>query len=247
MEMQVFTPLPHIAYCFFTRNGGVSDGGFNSLNTSYSTADSPENVTRNRDIIRNTMQARHLCTVSQIHSTLCVEAADALRAPQEADAMITQQPDHALGVMGADCTPVLFYDADQPIIAAAHAGWKGALNGVLDTSVAAMQAKGARNIIAQIGPCIGPKSYEVDAVFQQRFITHNGDAAQFFTPSARATHAMFDLPAYCAWRLRALGVDAHLDHWHDTYSHPDLYFSHRRMTHEARDQEGRQMSVIVAR
>lgn len=242
--MQVLTARPGIDFCFFTRNGGVSSGGYTSLNLSRSSGDSLDNVQKNRDIIQRTMAGQRLCTVSQVHSPLCVDALSLGDQPIEADALVTDEVGLILGALGADCTPVLFYDAHKPIIASAHAGWKGAHAGVLENTVAAMRDKGADTIIAMIGPCIGPSSYEVGGEFHAQFDVQDH---RFFTASTNQGHYQFDLPGFCRHRLERDGVQVVMDHWRDTYSHPDAYFSHRRMTHDKRTQEGRQINCIVLR
>ena len=233
-----FYPAANIRACFFTRNDGVSQGDFASLNISLSGGDEETHVQENRQKVAEMMGGR-LCLVSQTHSSLCIDAAN---APQQADALVTDQAGLVLGVLGADCTPVLFYDADRRIIAAAHAGWRGAHAGILENTIHAMQERGAGHITALIGPCIGQDSYEVSQTFKDEF-----PAADhiLFRRGDRDGHFLFDLPGYCQRRLEACGISVNMDHWQDTYTNPDLFFSHRRMVHENRTCEGRQISCIA--
>ncbi len=184
-----------------------------------------------------------LVTVHQIHSADCVTATEPWPDAQRphADALVTDRPGLLLGIVTADCAPVLLADPQAGVVGAAHAGWKGALGGVTDATIAAMEALGARRerIAAAIGPCIAQPSYEVDAAFRDRF----GEAAAFFAPGAPG-HWQFDLEGYVAHRLAAAGIGAVERLGLDTYSDPDRFYSFRRATHRGEADYGRQISLI---
>lgn len=191
----------------------------------------------------------NLVTVHQIHSPTAVVVEQPWTAEQQpkADALVTNRPDILLGIKTADCAPILLADAQAGVVAAAHAGWRGALDGVLDDTVKKMISLGAdaKNIVAAIGPCIGPQSYEVSAGFETPFLAQDPVNAQFFKPAARVGHLMFDLPGYVADRLKRLGVQVVENVARDTMTDEATFYSHRRATlRQAEKQEGRQMSVI---
>ena len=181
--------------------------------------------------------------VRQVHSAQVVSAAQALARESEADALVTDRPGLVLTIVTADCAPVLLADRQAGVVGAAHAGWRGAFGGVLENTIAAMEALGARSsrILAAIGPTIACRSYEVDTAFRERF---QGDGSSFFRPG-RPGHWQFDLPAYCRNRLRAAGVEQVDDLAEDTYSQPDLFHSFRRATHAGEATGGRQTSAIA--
>ncbi len=191
----------------------------------------------------------NLVTVHQVHSPTAVVVDQPWTPDQQpkADALVTNRPEVLLGVKTADCAPVLLADAQAGVVAAAHAGWRGALEGVLDDTVRKMISLGAdpARIVAAIGPCIGPASYEVSEGFETPFLAQDPVNTQFFKPAARQGHLMFDLPGYVADRLRRLGVQVVENVARDTVADEAVFFSHRRATlRQAEKQEGRQMSVI---
>lgn len=247
----VAATLAGVRHAFFGRGGGVSTGIYASLNAGTGSADDPEAVAENRRRIAAAFEVApsHLIGVHQVHSSEAVFV-DTLwtGVRPHADALVTMTRGLALSVLTADCAPVLFADASAGVIGAAHAGWKGALGqengrGVLENTVALMRERGARNIAAAIGPCIHQTSYEVGPEFVARFVEIEATYAHFFTPGDGAK-SRFDLPAFCAARLRAMGVSCELLPL-DTYAHPALLHSHRRSVHEKMSDYGRNCSVIA--
>lgn len=243
-----------IGHGFFGRQGGVSTGLYSSLNCGAGTRDNPDNIQENRQRVASAIgsSAEKLVTVKQIHSGQCVIVTGPWTVGErpDADAMVTDAPNVALGILTADCGPVLFsgQKADgSPVIGAAHAGWGGALKGILDNTVQAMIAKGAvpESIQASLGPCIGPASYEVSDDFTEPFLKHSENAEHFFKAARKPGHLMFDLPGYIAWRLAQCGVKKVRISGLDTYALENEYFSYRRTTHRGEPDYGRQMSAIV--
>jgi YfiH family protein len=233
---------------FLGRTGGVSQGLFASLNVGLGSSDSPLHVRENRArALAAVAPGARLVTLHQVHSARCVEAGD---WPDEdrpqADALVTDRPGLALGILTADCAPLLFEDAAAQVIGAAHAGWKGALGGVVEATVAAMEGLGARRsrIAAAIGPCIARRSYEVDDGFRARFEAAHPDHAAFFT-DGRPGHAWFDLEGFCLQRLADAGVTHAEALGADTRSDPARFFSYRRTTLAGEPDYGRQLSVIA--
>lgn len=232
---------------FLGRTGGVSDGIFTSLNVGLGSSDSAEAVRENR---RRAMEAvspgARLVSLHQVHSALAVEAGDWPddQRPQ-ADAIVTNRPGLALGILTADCGPLLFEDREAGVIAAAHAGWKGALTGIIGATVDLMEKLGARRnrIAAAVGPCIARRSYEVDLAFRTRFTDANPENDLFFT-EGRPNHAHFDLEAYCLSRLHEAGVARAEALGADTKSDPTRFFSYRRTTLAGEPDYGRQISLI---
>jgi len=240
-----------IKHGFFTRQGGVSSGVLSSLNCGYGSTDSSENVTenRNRAMAKIACTADHLNTVYQVHSP-DVAVADgpwSLDDRPKADAIVTRQKNLAIGILTADCTPVLFADPENGVIGAAHAGWKGALGGVLENCVRVMVEKGAdRNrISAAVGPCIHQKSYEVGPEFHQSFVAAMASNEQFFEPSKRDQHFQFDLPGYVRSLLEKLDLQQIDDVGVDTYCDKERFFSYRRTTHQHETEYGRGLSAII--
>ncbi len=235
--------LPH---GFFTRQGGVSTGLYASLNCSLSGADERENVQANRALVAAELGVgpEHLLGLKQVHGAgvVTVQSPWAVGEGPAADAMVTSVPGLALGIITADCAPVLFADEDQKIVGAAHAGWRGALAGVLEATAAAMRALGAQNIRAVIGPCIQQASYEVSADLRDPVLARDPGDARFFTPG-RPGRWQFDLPGYCAARLRADGVTPETLPL-DTCADEPNFFSHRRRTLRGEAAIGHQVSVI---
>ena len=239
---------------FFTRKGGQSAGLYAALNCGAGSDDDPEAVIANKEIVREVAGAEHLVTLYQVHSAECVvvDAPFDGGAPQDAkkaDAMVTDKAGIALGVLTADCAPVLFYGekADgSPVIGAAHAGWGGAFKGVLAAMVEKMQGLGAElsSIRAAIGPCIAQSSYEVTYEFAERFAEQDDAHERFFKAAQKDGHLMFDLPGYCAARLAQAGVRQVELLDRDTYSDEEHFFSYRRKTHRDEADYGRQISVV---
>ena len=240
-----------VRHAFFTREGGVSEGLFASLNCGYGSGDDPQKVGRNRAIAaeRLGLAEERLVTCYQIHSAdvLTVEQPWRREEAPRADGMVTNRPGIALGVLAADCAPVLFADAEAGVIGAAHGGWRGALGGVLEATVAAMTALGAMpaRIRAGIGPCIGQESYEVGPEFPGRFAEIDRDSGNFFVPAERAGHFRFDLPGYIAHRLARLRLGAVASAACDTVADPARFFSYRRACLAGERDYGRALAAIA--
>ena len=245
-----FLDHAHVAHGFFGRRGGVSEGLYTGLNCGPGSHDDKQAVAENRSrvAIALGMLPERLCTLYQVHSPKVVivhEPFDGV-GPQ-ADAMVTNVPRVVLGILTADCAPVLFVDATANVIGAAHAGWKGAVGGVVENTLVAMEKLGAdrSDIAAVIGPCIAQKSYEVGAEFVERFAPE--EQQQFFIPSERAGHRMFDLPAYVAFVARRAGLQRIAMLAMDTCSDPDHFFSYRRSTLRGEPDYGRHISAVALR
>ena len=240
-----------VAHGFFGRRGGVSEGIYASLNCGYGSSDDAACVRENRGRVASRLGVPEdrLITVYQIHSAdaVTVEAPWLRGDAPQADAMVTRVKGIALGVLAADCAPVLFADEAAGVIGSAHAGWKGALDGVVEATIGAMEALGAERsrIRAAIGPCIGQASYEVGAEFLARFVAVAASNEAYFRPSMRAGHCLFDLPGYAAARLRAAGVADVSQLKVCTYEHAGDYFSFRRTTHRGEADYGRNLSAIM--
>ena len=240
-----------INHGFFGRKGGVSEGVYKSLNVGFGTKDDPENVAENRARVAKALDVEpdNLITLHQTHSPDCFYIGGKLAGYRpQADAMVTDIEGIAIGVLTADCVPVLFYGKKKfgpPVIGAAHAGWGGALKGVLQNTVKMMREKGAETISAAIGPCIRQQSYEVSDEFMAKFVGQHSDNQVFFMDAGRAGHQMFDLPGYVDKILRQVRVERIGDCGIDTYNDEDNYFSYRRATHRQEPDYGRQISAIV--
>jgi len=232
---------------FFTRKGGASSGIFAGLNCGTGSSDQAEIVAINRARVADAMGlgVEALVSVHQVHSPNVVTVTAPLAERPRADAMATATPGLALAVLTADCQPVLFADAKAGVIGAAHAGWKGARDGVIEATLDAMEALGARrgDITAVIGPCISQTAYEVGQEFFESFTDDAPEAQRFFV-NGNGDRYLFDLPSYGLWRLREAGV-GHAD-WtrHCTYRDPARFYSYRRTTHAGEADYGRQISVI---
>lgn len=245
LKAELLAPVRH---GFFTRKGGASSGLFAGLNCGRGSSDQAEIVEINRARVAEAMGVApdHLVTVHQVHSAdvAVITSAEDLGAlaATRADAMVTNQPGIALGILTADCQPILFADAEAGVIGAAHAGWKGAIGGVIEATVAAMEDLGARHIRAVIGPTISQRAYEVGEEFMDQFLAEDPDYDRFFAggPNGRP---MFDLPGFGLMRLRDAGVSAAWTR-HCTYSEPERFYSYRRSTHEHAADYGRLISVI---
>jgi YfiH family protein len=238
--------LPH---GFLGRRGGVSVGEMAGLNVGYGSSDDPEAIAGNRRLaVAAILPEAALATVHQIHSAEVVVAKHAWPQGERprADAMVTDTPNVLLGILTADCAPVLFADHHAVVVGAAHAGWRGAIAGVTDATIEAMERLGARreNIHAAVGPCIAQPSYEVDEAFRAKFIEHDSDNARFFViGSAGKPH--FDLEAYVVHRLIAAGIDEVEALNLDTYCDAERFYSFRRSTHRGEADYGRQLSAIA--
>lgn len=230
---------------FFTREGGVSSGRYESLNCGPGSSDAPDAVAENRARVAAALGAGQLVSVHQHHSADVVTVEGALAERPKADAMVTAAPGVALGVLTADCAPVLLQSADGGIVGAAHAGWRGALAGVTDATVAAMRALGAGGVRAAVGPTISQRAYEVGPEFMDEFMADDMENVRFFAGGA-GDRMQFDLPSYLLHRLRAAGVEAA---WtgHCTYSDPAKFFSYRRTCHEGGGDYGRLVAAIAPR
>nr|WP_214652462.1 peptidoglycan editing factor PgeF [Novosphingobium jiangmenense] len=238
------------AHGFLGRKGGVSTGDLAGLNVSYAEDDPALTSENRRRAVEAVLPGGTLQTCFQIHSPDVVTVrepwADADRP--KADALVTDRPGLVLGVLTADCAPVLFCDAQAGVVGAAHAGWKGAFTGVTDATIAAMEALGASRdrIAAVVGPCIAQKSYEVDSGFETRFLEQAGENERFFR-AGREGHAWFDLEGYVASRLRDAGLGKVGMLGEDTYAQEERFYSFRRATHRREPGYGRQISLIGLR
>jgi len=241
-------PAPH---GFFTRNGGVSSGPYASLNCSLSSADAPENLARNYALVAQAMGVapKNLLGLKQVHAAT-VHWVTGPWTPENrpvADAMITARRDLALGIITADCAPVLFSDDAGTCVGAAHAGWRGALAGVVEATVAAMTALGARSedIVGALGPTIAQQSYEVGPEFVATFAAAEPAAARFFAPSGKPGRSLFDLPGFIGMRVARAGVARFENLGLDTYSDEARFFSYRRATHRGEPDYGRLVAAIA--
>lgn len=239
-----------IRHGFFTRRGGISEGIHAGLNVGYGSSDKREAVAENRARAARWLgvDEDHLATVHQVHSA-DVEIVDSplpLDERPKADALVTATPGLAIGILTADCGPILFADDRARVIGAAHAGWKGALTGIAENTIAAMESLGAKreNIRAVLGPAISAANYEVGPERVASFVDADAANATYFTPSAKAGHALFDLNRYTLDRLMRSGVT--VDHAaRCTYAEPENFYSYRRTTHRQEPDYGRQLSAIV--
>ena len=249
-ESSLLAAAPGIRHAFFTREGGVSNGIYASLNGGLGSDDDPAHVAENRKRMADAVGVApsHFLTLFQIHSPDVVVATEPWNAAERprADAIVTKVPGLALGASAADCGPILFADASARVIGSAHAGWKGALTGVLESTIAAMEKLGAERgrITAAIGPLIRQQSYEVGAEFVDRFKAADTSNARFFVPSKREGHAMFDLAGFIRARLETASILMIDDVGVDTYS-DERFFSYRRTTHRKEPDYGRHVHAIV--
>lgn len=251
MSIDVVTApaLAGLHHGFLGRRGGVSTGLFATLNVGLGSGDDRAALAENRArAVAAVAPGAALVTLHQVHSAEAIAVAGAFPddARPHADGMATATPGLALGILTADCAPLLLADAEAGVIGAAHAGWKGALTGVIAATVAAMEALGARReaIAAAIGPCIAQRSYEVDAGFRERFLGDDPEHDRFFVPG-RAGRFQFDLEGFAAARLAAAGVRRVNALGLDTYADAGRWFSYRRTTHAGEADYGRQLSVIA--
>jgi len=243
--------MESVRHAFFTRENGVSKGVYASLNCGYGSGDVQDLVARNRAICAAALSVDpdRLLTVHQEHTpdVVTVTAPWPRENAPVADAMVTRQPGIGLGVLAADCTPVLFADEEHAVVGAAHAGWKGAFSGILANTITAMINLGAEleTIYVAVGPCIGPASYEVGPEFHDRFVVADKSFGGFFRPAEKKGHWMFDMAAFVIARLRDAGLH-NVEHVAaDTYPDEHGFFSYRRSCHRGESQYGRQLSVIA--
>jgi len=250
IQAPVLSALPNIRHAFFTRQGGVSEGIYASLNGGIGSSDEPERVKENRRRMAETLNVAPdaLISVYQVHSpdAVLVEGPWGPERPK-ADAMVTKVPGLALAITTADCGPVLFADAESGVIGAAHAGWRGAVTGVLEATIGAMERLGAERsrIVAVLGPTISQRAYEVGPEFVQRFAEEAPGHDRFFRPSETPGHAMFDLPGFIGARLNAAGIGSFANLGLCTYSDEERFFSYRRTTHRKEPDYGRLISAIT--
>lgn len=249
VEVNRAAALSGLLHGFLGRRGGVSMGIHAGLNVGTGSADETDAIAENRRrAVDAVAPGTRLATVYQIHSSDAVAIVEPYddRLRPRADALVTDRPGIALGIVTADCAPVLLADRDAGVIGAAHAGWKGAIGGVTDSTISAMIALGASRdrIAAAIGPCIARASYEVDDGFARRFGAADPENERFFSPG-RPGHHQFDLEAYVAHRLAAAGIGRVEMLGLDTYADADRFFSFRRATHRHEPDYGRQISIIA--
>jgi YfiH family protein len=251
LQAQSLTNLPGVRHAFFTRAGGVSKGIYESLNSGVGSNDKPENVNENRARMAASLgvTADRFLTAYQIHSPTVMVAETPWPAADRprADAIVTRTPGLAIGVSTADCGPVLMTDPEARVIGAAHAGWRGALTGVIEAAVAAMETLGAKRnrIVAAVGPMIRQPNYEVGQDLLDRFVAAEPDNARFFAPAQRPGHRMFDLAGYVVSTLQRTGIERIEDIGHCTYADPAQFYSYRRATHRAEPDYGRHVNAIV--
>ena len=251
LQAAALSSLPGIRHAFFTRQGGVSGGIYASLNGGVGSSDQPGHVAENRALMAAALGVtpENFVTAYQIHSPEAVTV-ERPWTPDErprADALVTRVAGIAIGISTADCGPVLFADAGARVIGAAHAGWRGALTGVIEATIAAMERCGAdRNaIVAVTGPMIRQENYEVGAEFVDRFKADDAANARFFTPGPRTGHAMFDLAGYIAARLAGAGIRHIEDLGRCTYADGATFYSYRRSVHQSEPDYGRHINAIA--
>ena len=244
--------LNGIRHCFFSRLGGISvDNGLRGLNCGFGSGDNFEYVEQNRKIALKYLGVpdRDLVTTFQVHSSIAVRVKKAWQREQspEADAMVSDSKDVVLGVLTADCAPVLFADSKAGVVGAAHAGWRGARAGILKHCLEEMLGLGANmaNICAAVGPCIAQESYEIGPEFQKAFVDDNAENKKFFLPAERMNHFKFDLTGYVENCLFDLGIDSVEGLRIDTFSQPELFYSYRRCNLDNTSSYGRLLSAIM--
>jgi YfiH family protein len=249
-ESSLLAAIPGLHHAFFSREGGISSGIYDGLNGGIGSSDDPANVSENRRRMAERMGVvpQHFLSAHQIHSPDAVVATGPWQgeARPRADAIVTRTEGIAIGVTAADCGPILFADASARVIGAAHAGWKGALTGVLESTIDAMEKLGAdrRSMVAAIGPLIRQHSYEVGGEFVERFLDADANNAMFFLPSIRSGHSMFDLAGFIRMRLENAGVLMIDDLGVDTYS-DERFYSYRRSVHRNEPDYGRHVHAIA--
>jgi YfiH family protein len=251
LQAASLSALAGIRHAFFTRDGGVSDGIYASLNGGPGSDDAPAKVAENRSRMAAALGVApdRLLTAHQIHSpdVVTIDEPWEPQARPRADAIVTRARGLAIAITTADCGPVLLADATAGVIGAAHAGWRGAATGVLEATIAAMERCGADRgrMVAALGPMIRQPNYEVGPEFVTRFKADDGANERFFQPSSRSGHALFDLPGYIATRLAAAGIRRVEDLGHCTYGDAARFFSYRRSTHRKEPDYGRHLNAIA--
>ncbi len=246
-----YLKLNGVTHGFFTRGGGHSNGIFASLNCGLGSGDDPDLVKLNREVVARALGVAdgHVVTAHQVHSANVMEVTGVwpLEGRPKVDGLVSRTKGIVLGVLTADCGPVLFADETAQVIGCCHAGWKGALTGVTDTTIAAMEKLGARrdNIISVIGPTISQVAYEVGPEFPRPFLEQSSAHGVFFRPSVKAGHFMFDLPGYLRQRMKGLGLKSVHDLALCTYSDESRVYSYRRATHRGETDYGRLISAIA--
>jgi hypothetical protein len=252
LQSPLLSRLPGVRHAFFTRQGGVSQGVYASLNLGRGSNDDPEAVAENRRRVIDWFGpgAVGMARLYQSHSTIALavsEPGPEGGAAPEGDALVTATPRTICPILTADCAPVLIVDAEARVAAAVHAGWRGALGGVVASAVAAMEGQGAarQRMVAAVGPCIGPDSYEVGLEFLDRFMSDAPGNAQFFTPGAKDAKRQFDLPAYVMHCLAEQGIGEAEWLGHDTCAEEALFFSNRRAVLRGEPDYGRLVSAIM--
>ena len=251
LQAQSLKSLPNIRHAFFTRQGGVSGGIYESLNGGVGSRDAAAHVAENRALMAQALgvSPEHFLSAYQIHSpdVVTVEQPWASDARPRADALVTRVPGIAVGVSTADCGPILFADSRARVVGAAHAGWRGAFTGVIEATIDAMEKLGAdrADIVAAAGPMIRQSNYEVGPEFVERFQADSAANARFFAPSVKDGHAMFDLAGYIAARLSAAGIAHVEDIGRCTYADADTFYSYRRSVHRNETDYGRHINAIA--
>jgi YfiH family protein len=250
LRSSLLSAIPGLRHAFFTREGGVSEGIYQSLNGGLGSNDDPANVAENRRRMAEAMGVapQRLLNAFQIHSSDAVVATGPWQgvARPRADAIVTRTEGLAIGITAADCGPILLVDPNARVIGAVHAGWKGALTGIVESTVGAMEKLGAERggMVAAIGPLIRQHSYEVGGEFVERFVDADAENAVFFIPSEREGHAMFDLAGLIRMRLENAGVLMIDDVGVDTYS-DERFYSYRRSVHQKEPDYGRHVHAIA--
>jgi purine-nucleoside/S-methyl-5'-thioadenosine phosphorylase / adenosine deaminase len=251
LQAASLSKLARVRHAFFTRAGGVSQGVYGSLNGGIGSSDAPGNVAENRARMAAALGVvpERFLTAYQIHSPEVVVADEPWthETRPRVDAIVTRTPNLAIGVSTADCGPLLFADSQAGVIGAAHAGWRGALTGVIEAAIAAMERLGAERarIAAALGPTISQRNYEVGPEFVARFLAADADNERFFAPSERAGHAMFDLAGYIADRVHRAGIVTFEDLALCNYAEPERFFSFRRTTKLGEPDYGRHINAIA--
>ncbi|MGH7012193.1 MAG: peptidoglycan editing factor PgeF [Caulobacteraceae bacterium] len=248
LQSKVLAKASGVRHGFFTRRGGVSEGPFESLNVGLGSGDDKERVFENRRRAVRHLRTSDLQTCYQIHSDQVRRFASPWRRRRpKCDGLVSVQAGLALGVLAADCAPILLADPQERVVGALHAGWRGALGGVIEAGVAAMVEAGARRerLVAAVGPCIGPASYEVGLEFEQAFVAQSAEYERFFSPAAAAGKRLFDLPGFALFRLARAGVENAEWIGRDTLAEPEFFFSYRRVSRQGEARYGRLLSAIV--
>ncbi|MDI7774875.1 peptidoglycan editing factor PgeF [Asticcacaulis sp. EMRT-3] len=244
--------LPNVLHGFFTRIGGVSEGLYGSLNTGAGSQDDAGAVLENRRRVAAAFDRPedYLITLNQVHSTTAfkVDGPWPEERPQ-GDALVTSRAGVVLSALSADCAPILFADPQARVIGSCHAGWKGALGGVIESTLKAMAQQGAKieRIRAVVGPCIQQPSYEVGAEYEAEFLKEDKDSKPFFMAADDMDKRLFDLPGYCLMRLKRAGAAVAVSTGHDTCAQSDLFFSNRRAVKTGEADYGRLISCIMIR